>query len=88
MHLEPSWSLSIVTITGLAGLFVWYLLAEAYITRKVFAYPREHWSHLWNCPWCSGFWLTGLALILTGTYDPMTHLAASAVTGWMGSHSG
>lgn len=87
MTVEPSWALNVVLITGLAGLYVWYLLSEATITQRVFAYPREHWGPLWGCPWCSGFWITGLILILTGTYDPTTHLAATAVTGLAGSHA-
>lgn len=69
---------------GFAALFLWYLLAEATITERVFAYPREHWSALWNCPWCSGFWLTGGITLVTG-YDWLTHLAAAGVVGFVGS---
>lgn len=86
MQLEPSWALNIILVTGLACLYLWYLLSEATIFDRLFAYPREHWGPLWNCPWCSGFWLTGLLLAVTGTYDPVTHLAAAAVTGYLGSH--
>lgn len=85
MTFEPSWSIPLVLITGLAALYVWYLLSQATLFDRVLAYPREHWGPLWNCSWCSGFWLTGLILLLTGTYDPVTHLAASAVTGFVGS---
>lgn len=87
MSWEPSWALNIVLITGLAGFYIWYLLAEATITEPLFRYPREHWGPLWGCPFCSGFWITGLLLILTGTYDPITHLAATAVTGLAGKHA-
>lgn len=85
MQFEPSWSVAVVLITGLAGLYVWYLLSQATILDRVLSYPREHWDALWNCPWCAGFWITGLILILTGTYDPVTHLAAAGVTGFVGS---
>lgn len=88
MTLEPSWSLPIVLITGVAATYVWYVLAQSTIGDRVFAYPREHWGPLWNCPWCLGFWVTGLILLATGTYDPLTHLAAAGVTGLAGSHSG
>lgn len=88
MSLEPSWSIPIVAITGFAALIIWYLASEASIFDKVFAYPREHWGSLWNCPWCLGFWLTGLILLVTGTYDPLTHLAAAGVAGWLGAKSG
>lgn len=84
MHLEPSWLLNVVLITGLAAFYLWYLMSEATIFDKVFAYPREHWGPLWNCPFCSGFYLTALVLILTQTYDPVTHLAATAVCGVTG----
>lgn len=88
MQFEPSWNLPIILITGLAALYIWYLASQATIFDKVFAYPREHWGPLWNCPWCLGFWVTGLILILTDTYDPVTHLAASGTVGMLGSHSG
>lgn len=84
--LEPSWSLPIVLIAGLAGMYVWYLLSEATIFDRVFAYPREHWGALWGCPFCAGFWIVGLLLAVTGTYDPVTHLAATAVCGVVGKN--
>ena len=88
MQFEPHWSLTVILIVGLAGLYVWYLLAQASLFDRVFAYPREHWSPLWGCPWCAGFWITGLLLLVTQTYDPLTHLASAGVVGLLGSHSG
>lgn len=85
MQVEPGWALNIVLIAGLAAVYVWYLLAHATITEKVFAYPREHWGALWLCPWCAGFWITGLLLVVTGTYDPVTHLATAGVAGVVGT---
>lgn len=84
MQFEPSWALNIVLITGLAGFYLWYLLSEATIFDRLFAYPREHWGPLWNCPFCAGWWLVGIVLLLTQTYDPVTHLAATAVCGVTG----
>lgn len=84
MTLEPSWALNIVLITGLAAFYLWYLLSEATIFDKVFAYPREHWGPLWNCPFCAGLYLTAALLLVSGTYDPITHLAAVAVCGLAG----
>lgn len=75
-----------IAVIGMVGLYVWYLLAHASIFDKVFAYPREHWGPLWMCAWCSSFWITGLLLLATGSYDPYTHLAAAGVVGVLGSH--
>lgn len=80
--------MSEMVLIGFAALYLWYLLSQATIFDRVFAYPREHWDSLWNCPWCAGFWLTGLLLLLTQSYDPITHLAAAGVTGFVGSHHG
>lgn len=88
MQFEPSWSLPIVLIAGLAGFYIWYLLSQASLFDRLLAYPREHWGPLWNCSFCAGFWIVGILLLLTDTYDPVTHLAATAVTGLAGSHSG
>lgn len=85
MSLEPAWSVPLVAIVGLAALYVWYLLAHAAIFDKPFAYPREHWESLWMCPWCSGLYLTAGLLLATGTYDPVTHLAAAGVVGVLGT---
>lgn len=87
MSLEPAWSLSVVLIVGMAGVYLWYLAAHASLFDRVFAWPREHWESLWMCPWCSGFWLTAGLLLVTGTYDPVTHLAAAGVAGVIGSHT-
>lgn len=87
MTLEPSWSIPIVVITGFAAVVIWYLLSQATIFDRVFAYPREHWGMLWNCPWCTSFYSTALLLLVTGTYDPMTHLASWGFAGFVGSHS-
>lgn len=84
MNLEPSWALNIVLIAGLAGFYLWYLLAEATLFDRVFAYPREHWGALWNCSFCAGFWIVGVLLLVTESYDPVTHLAATAVCGVTG----
>lgn len=75
-------------LVGLAAYYVWYLICQADIFDKPLAWPREHWSPLIGCPWCLGFWVTGLILLLTHSYDPVTHLAASGVAGLAGSHSG
>ena len=86
MLFDTQWSLPVVLIVGLAALYVWYLMEHATITERVFAYPREHWGPLWGCPWCAGFWVVGLLLVLQPDfYDPYTHLAAAAVGGFMGS---
>lgn len=83
MSLE--WSLTVVLITGLAALYLWYLAAEATIFERPFAYPREHWGPLWNCPWCLSFWTVGLILLATDQYNPVAHAAAAAVAGYLGS---
>lgn len=88
MQVEPSWSLPIVLIAGLAGFYVWYLLSQASLFDRLLAYPRDKWGALWNCGFCAGFWLVGLILLATGTYDPVTHLAATGFAGFVGSHSG
>lgn len=75
-----------VIVVGLAALYVWYLLAHASLFDKPFGWPREHWGPLWMCPWCAGFWIVGLILLLTGSYDIGVHLAATAVTGLAGTH--
>lgn len=87
MQVEPSWSIPIVAIAGVAVFYVWWLLAHATILDKPLAYPREHWGSLWMCPFCACFWLSGLLLLVTGTYDPVTHLAVTGVAGVMGSHN-
>lgn len=88
MQFEPSWSLTIIAVTGLASVYLWYLIAQASIFDKPLAYPREHWGPLIGCPWCAGFWLVGVLLIATKTYDPLTHLATAGLVGLLGSHSG
>lgn len=80
--------MSEAVLVGFAALYVWYVLSRATVGDRVFQYPRERWGSLWNCPWCLGFWTTGLILLATGSYDPVTHLAASGVAGLAGSHSG
>jgi hypothetical protein len=87
MQFEPSWSLTVVAIVGLSALYVWYLLAHATILDRPLAYPREHWGPLWGCPWCAGFWITGLILLVTQTYDPLTHLATAGAVGFMGRYA-
>lgn len=84
MSLEPSWALNIVLVAGLAGFYLWWLLSESHLLAKPMAYPREHWNLLWNCPFCAGFWIVGLLLLVTQSYDPVTHLAATAVCGLTG----
>jgi hypothetical protein len=79
--------LSTAILIGLVALYLWYLLAEATLFDRVFSYPREHWGPLWGCPWCSGFWLTGLIVLVNG-YDLLVHLAAAAVCGFIGSRHG
>lgn len=88
MQFEPAWSLTVIAVVGLAVFYVWWVLAHASLFDKVLAYPREHWGPLWMCGFCAGFWLSGLALIVTGTYDPLTHLAAAGLVGILGTHSG
>lgn len=88
MQFEPSWSLPVVLIAGLAGFYIWYLLSQASLFDRLLAYPREHWGPLWGCPFCAGFWIVGILLLIAGVYDPLTHLAAAGLTGLLGSHSG
>ena len=88
MQFEPQWNLAVILVTGLAVFYVWWVLAHASLFDRVLAYPREHWGPLWMCAFCAGFWLTGLALLVTGTYDPLTHLATAGLVGLIGSHSG
>jgi hypothetical protein len=85
MTLEPAFSVAVVVIVGLAAFYLWYVLAIASIGDRVFAYPRDHWGPLWGCSFCAGFWLTGLLLLVTGTYDPLTHLACAGLCGVVGS---
>lgn len=87
MHLDPSWSIPIVAIVGLAAVIIWYLLSEATIFDRLFRYPREHWGALWNCPWCVSFYTTAAMLIIAGVYDPLTHLATWGFAGFVGSKS-
>jgi hypothetical protein len=88
MQFEPQWSLTIISVVGLAGLYLWYLIAQASIFDKVLAYPRNHWGPLIGCPWCAGFWITGLLLLATQSYDPLTHIATAGLVGILGTHSG
>lgn len=88
MQLEPAWSLPVVLIVGLAAVIIWYLLSEATIFDRLFAYPRDKWGALWNCPWCVSFYTTAGLLLVAGVYDPLTHLAAWGFAGFVGSHSG
>lgn len=87
MNWEPSWALNVVLVAGLAALYIWYVLAESTIGDRVFAYPREHWGPLWNCPWCLSFWTTAIMLLVAGVYDPITHLAAAGTAGFLGSRA-
>lgn len=73
-----------VLVVGLAGVYVYYLLAHATILDWLLAWPRERWSPLIGCAWCAGFWITG-ALLVTD-YDPVTHLAAATVVGVVGGY--
>lgn len=73
-----------VLLVGLACTYLWYLVALAEITS--FLQPvRDRFPMLIGCPWCLGFWLTGLVLLLTGNYDPLTHLATATVVGVVGT---
>lgn len=87
MQFEPAFNLAVVLVIGLGSVYIWYVIALASIGDRVFAYPREHWGPLWGCPWCAGFWITGLLLIVSGTYDPLTHLACAGLCGLLGSLS-
>lgn len=84
MELDPSWSLSVVAIVGLSALYVWYLIAHSTILDKPMGAARERWPLLIGCPWCAGFWIVGLILLATQTYDPLTHLATAGLVGFMG----
>jgi len=77
-----------VLVVGLASLYLWFMLAKATITEWAFGWARsnEDWvGELVNCGWCSGWWITGLVLLATGNYDPLTHLATASVVGVMAS---
>lgn len=87
MQFEPHWSLTVIAVSGLAGLYVWYLLAHATILDRPMGWARERWPLLIGCPWCAGFWIVGLILLATGTYDPLTHLATAGLVGLMGRYA-
>lgn len=77
-----------VLVVGFACAYIWYLLAVAHITEPVMAAARarDDWVGLLiTCPWCSGFWLAGVLLLVSGNYDPMTHLATACVVGVVGT---
>lgn len=87
MQFEPSWSLTVVAIVGLSALYVWYLLAHSTLLDKPMGPARERWPLLIGCPWCAGFWIVGLLLVVTQTYDPLTHLATAGLVGIMGRYA-
>lgn len=77
-------------LIGFAAFFLWYLLAQASLFDKPFGWIREHWGPLVGCPWCAGFWITGLLILVAdgfAGYDPYTHLAAAGLVGLLGSHT-
>lgn len=74
-------------VVGLAAVYLWFLLAHATITEPVFRRARkaDGWvGELVGCAWCAGWWITGILLLVTGQYDPITHLAAATVCGVVG----
>lgn len=79
--------MNVVLVVGLASLYLWFLLAKASITEPLLGRARSHegfWGELVNCPFCAGFWLSGALLLVTGNYDPVTHLATASVVGVVG----
>lgn len=77
-------------LVGLASVYIWFLVAHASITKWLFKWARFHdgWiGELVGCSFCIGFWVTGMLLLLTGNYDPVTHLAAAAVCGVVGRYA-
>lgn len=78
-----------VLVVGLASVYLWYLIAHATITEWAFGKLREDegWlGFLTRCPWCLGFWITGFLLLVSGQYDPLTHLATATVVGVVGDY--
>lgn len=73
---------------GLASVYLWFLLAHASISDHGPVHwlrENESWpGELLRCPWCCGFWLSGLLLLACGIYDPVTHLATATVVGVVG----
>lgn len=69
---------------GVAGFFIWWVVAYSTLLDRPLGWPREHWAPLVMCSFCAGFWITGALLLFTGTYDPLTHLAAAGLCGFMG----
>jgi hypothetical protein len=77
----------LVFVAAAASLYLWYLIAESTLLDKPLGGVRERWPMLIGCPWCAGFWITGLVLIGAGLYDPFTHVAAAGLVGLAGSHA-
>lgn len=85
MTWEPAFNLAVILTVAFAALYVWYVLALSTIGDRPFGWLRQKFPLLIGCPWCCGFWLTGLLLIVSGTYDPLTHLACAGITGLVGT---
>lgn len=76
----------LVFVAAAASLYVWYLIALSTLLDKPLGRTRDRWPLFIGCPWCAGFWITGLVLIGAGHYDPFTHVAAAGLVGLAGSH--
>jgi hypothetical protein len=87
MQFEPSWSLNVIAVVGLSALYVWYLLAHSTILDKPMGGARCRFPLLIGCPFCAGFWIVGLILVATQTYDPLTHLATAGLVGLLGRYT-
>jgi hypothetical protein len=81
-------SVTLILTTGLAAVYLWYLIARAEITAPVFGWARENarLNSLIGCPWCLGFWLTGTITLYNG-YNLFHHLAAATIVGIIGAFS-
>lgn len=87
MQFEPHWSLTVIAVVGLAALYLWYLIGHSTLLDKPLGGARERWPLLIGCPWCAGFYIVGLLLIATQTYDPLTHIATAGLVGFMGRYA-
>lgn len=77
--------MSEVIVIGLACLYLWYLLAQATILDKPLGWIRDKGSALIMCPWCAGFWITGLYVWAATDYTVTVHLACAGFVGFVGS---
>ena len=90
-----------IVVVGLVSYRIWRLLAVDEITerprewllnRNVTAETDARLHRFLSCPWCSGFWITGLVTfgwwLIEGSTNPVAiWLASSVVVGFLGERS-